>query len=173
MKLFFVDLLKLFFQILFLLGAVLVAIWFYFRLRKNHAPERPEAESDGLKLILSVKLQASERLILFLERISLNSLILRVQTSDMTVPHAQSAMIRTVREEFEYNQSQQLYVSAQTWEKIRQAKEETIRLINTAASNLKEEATSRDLASAVLQLYLSEKVSPVANAIEAIKNEIK
>ena len=167
------DLIIIFLQALFFLALVLVSIWFYFRLKNKQVSSLPQTAGDDRKLLLSVKLQASERLILFLERISANSLILRVPVSDLSVPQAQSALIRTVREEFEYNQSQQLYVSAQTWEKIRNAKEETIRQINTAASTLKEDATSRDLASAVLQLSLADKVSTVTLAIEAIKNEIR
>jgi len=173
---FIYDLIKIFLQALFFLAVILISIWFYFRILQKRAGEASSGQPEtGIKneVVTTLKLQACERLILFLERITLNSLILRVLTSDMKVAHAQSAMIRTVRAEFEYNQSQQLYVSAATWEKIRNAKEETIRLINTAASSLNEEATSHDLASSVIQLVLSEKTSPIANAIEAIKNEIR
>ena len=155
---FIYDLIKIFLQALFFLAVILISIWFYFRILQKRAGEASSGQPEtGIKneVVTTLKLQACERLILFLERITLNSLILRVLTSDMKVAHAQSAMIRTVRAEFEYNQSQQLYVSAATWEKIRNAKEETIRLINAATSTL------------------SEKVPTVAIAIEAIKNEIE
>lgn len=176
MDTFIFDLIKIFLQALFFLAVILISIWFYFRIRQQRAGEASSGQAEtGIKneVITTLKLQACERLVLFLERITLNSLILRVHTSDMKMAQAQSTMIRTVREEFEYNQSQQLYVSTQTWEKIRHAKEETIRMINTAASNLNEESTSHDLARVVIQLVLNAKTSPIANAIEAIKDEIR
>ncbi len=176
MDTFIFDLIKIFLQALFFLAVILISIWFYFRIRQKRAGEASSGQTEsGIKneVVTTLKLQANERLILFLERITLNNLILRLHTADMKVAQAQSAMIHAVREEFEYNQSQQLYVSTQTWEKIRHAKEETIRMINTAASNLNEESTSHDLARVVIQLVLNAKTSPIANAIEAIKDEIR
>ena len=176
MESFFVDLVKLFLQILFLLGAVLVAIWFYFRIRPKTAEVSAVGQADGgnrTEVIITLRLQASERLILFLERITPNNLILRVHTPDMTASQLQAALIRTVREEFEYNLSQQLYLTTKTWELIRSAKEEIIRQINRAASGLKEEGSARDLAGIILQHSLDQEWSPVSTAIEAIKREIQ
>lgn len=175
MEPFFINLLQQAIQIVFLLGAALVAIWFYFSIRQkqteNHPVIHPEQKSDA-GAITTLRLQACERLILFLERIRPNSLILRVHTSDMTAPQLQAALIRTVREEFEYNLSQQLYLSKNVWEQIRNAKEETIRQINSAVSNLKENGSARDLAAAILQISLSQERTPVNQAIEAIKQEV-
>lgn len=176
MESFLVGTLQLLLQALFLLGAVLIAIWFYFRIRMKQPECRSAIHPDqpGEKeVICTLRLQAAERLILFLERIAPNSLILRVHTPDMTASQLQSALIRTVREEFEYNLSQQLYLSTKTWELVRNAKEEIIRQINVAASSLKADASARDLAGAILQLSLSQERSQVLMAIEAIKLETR
>ena len=168
------EIIKVLILALILLGIVVFAVWYFCTLRNRKAPSivHPHERREG-DIILSVKLQACERLILFLERIRSNNLILRVHTSDMTSVQLQSALIRTIREEFEYNQSQQLYISSSSWEKIRSAKEDTIRLVNSAASGLQENATSKDLAGAILKLSLEQEPSPVIQAIEAVKKEIK
>lgn len=169
------DLIKIFLQALFFLAVVLIAIWFYFRINpkqlvKGSLPmESPAGEKDVLN---TLRLQACERLILFLERIAPNNLILRVNTPDMTASQLQAALIRTIREEFEYNLSQQLYLSANTWELIRSAKEEAIRQINLAATDLKTGGSALDLAGAILQISLAQERSSVTGAIEAIKREI-
>ncbi|MFH1161465.1 MAG: hypothetical protein V1733_11035 [bacterium] len=175
MENFFLDLFTVFLQILFLLGLIMVALWFYFRLKQKQEPIVPfhQPPDEYKRLYLSTKLQACERLILFLERISPANLILRVHTPDMTAAQLQAALIRTVREEFEYNLSQQLYISARTWELIFNAKEETIRMINAAAAKLSASATSRDLASGILQLSLNQEPSPISGAIESIREEIR
>ncbi len=173
---FFIDTLQLFLQILFLLAAILIAIWFYFRIRpksKESELRNLQESSSEKEVVSTLRLQACERLVLFLERIAPNNLILRVNSPDMTASQLQATLIRTVREEFEYNLSQQLYLSTQTWELIRNAKEETIRQINVAASDLKEGGSARDLAGAVLNLSLSQERAPVTIAIEAIKGEIR
>ncbi|MFH1297105.1 MAG: hypothetical protein ABIJ04_07535 [Bacteroidota bacterium] len=175
MNSFFLDLVKIFLQALLLLGLTLTAIWFYFRISPKLTRETLVGQSDagnGREAFTTLKLQACERLIMFLERITPNNLILRVHTPDMTASQLQGTLIRTVREEFDYNLSQQLYVSTTTWEKIRNAKEETITQINRAASNLKEDGTGRDLAAVILQLSIGQERFPVTLAIEAIKREI-
>ncbi|TSA29194.1 MAG: hypothetical protein D4R67_02415 [Bacteroidetes bacterium] len=175
MESFLVDLLNIFVLSVFLLGVILVAIWFYFRIRPKQvtglSAARP-VEEHGKEVIMTLKLQACERLILFLERITPNNLILRIHDPDMTASQLHASLIRTVREEFDYNLSQQLYVTKTTWEKIRNAKEETISQLNRAASTLKEEGTPRDLAAAILQFSVGQERSPIAVAIEAIKQEI-
>ncbi|MBE0648922.1 MAG: hypothetical protein IH596_14215 [Bacteroidales bacterium] len=176
MEAFLFDLIKIFLQALFFLALVLTAIWFYFRLRPNPANTYtlPVVDpANNKEVVHTLRLQACERLVLFLERITPNNLLLRVNTPDMSALQLQVALIRTVREEFEYNLSQQLYLTTETWELIRNAKEETIRQINTAASGMKEGSSSRDLAGAILKLSLSQERAPASIAIEAIKREIR
>jgi len=169
------DLVQQIIQMILLAGAALIVIWFYFRLRGKPQADRLPLPSEQKRedgTVIALRLQAYERLILYLERISPNNLILRVSTPDMTALQLQAALIRTIREEFEYNLSQQLYLSSGVWERIRHAKEEMIREINAAAANLKKEAMARDLAGAILQLSLSQERSPVKEAIEGIKEEL-
>jgi len=114
----------------------------------------------------TVKLQACERLILFLERISFNQLILRVHTGQMTVTRLEQLLVKSVRDEYDYNLSQQLYVSSATWDKIRHARENTLRMIHATASRLSPEAAATELANQLVKEVISSGKSPVQDAIE-------
>ncbi|MBK9286190.1 MAG: hypothetical protein IPN38_00530 [Flavobacteriales bacterium] len=81
---------------------------------------------------LPLRLQAYERVTLFLERISPGPLVLRVHKSNMSSRMLHAELIATVREELEHNVTQQVYMSEKAWAKVKQAKEETIRLLNIA-----------------------------------------
>lgn len=177
MEYFWYDILKLFLQILFLLGAALVAIWFYLRQGKQDSGIDDTLSHDPLSvnkndaLFFSLKLQACERLILFLERISLNQLVLRLLVPGMTVAQLQQLMIKTIREEFDYNLSQRLYVSASTWEKIRHVREDSIRVIDLSAAKFEGRSDARDFASALVQENLSEGKPPLQAALESVRRE--
>jgi hypothetical protein len=170
---FFLDLLKSFLQSAFLLGAFLVAIWFYFRMASTRMPHPITQDKPDPSMGFTVKLQACERLILFLERISFNQLILRVHTGQMTVTRLEQLLVKSVRDEYDYNLSQQLYVSSATWDKIRHACENTLRMIHATASRLSPEAAATELANQLVKEVISSGKSPVQDAIDAVKKEIQ
>ena len=118
-------------------------------------------------------MQAYERLVLLLERIEPSGLLVRTNMPGMSALQFQSALIQAVRSEFDHNLSQQLYVSPKAWELVRNAREETIKRINTAAMKLKPEATSADLASAILIDDIDASQSAVKNALDQLKSEAR
>ena len=131
-----------------------------------------QSGSESQKILIPLKLQACERFVLYLERIHPNNLLLRFSQPGQSVQDLQSAMVRTIREEFEYNLSQQLYISQGTWELIRNAKEEAISLVNRAAAGLPAGSTSADLSRAILDLSMERGKLPSAIAIDAVKREL-
>ena len=90
----------------------------------------------------------------------------------MTVQQLHASLIRTIREEFEYNLSQQLYISATSWEKVRSAKEEIITLINSVTSGIPDNASSHELVKAILKASVEKDSSTVMIAIESIRDQI-
>jgi hypothetical protein len=132
-----------------------------------------QSGTEEQKILLPLRLQACERFVLYLERISPNNLLLRVSQPGAGVRELQALLIRTIREEFEYNLSQQLYISQGTWELVRNAKEEAISLVNRAADNLPANANPADLSRAILDLSMERDKLPSAKAIDAIKKEIR
>ena len=153
------------------LGAVLIIIRYWFSM--NNQPSGHTIPGEEQKIILPLRLQACERIILFLERISPNNLIMRLNNPDMSSVQLQSALVKVIREEFEYNLSQQLYISLKAWELVKNAKEETIKLINVASGKIPETAASGELIKIILDLALEKDKLPVNIAIDEIKKEIQ
>lgn len=118
-----------------------------------------------------LKLQAYERLILFCERISVNGLLLRLQSSKMSAMDLQAALILAVQQEYEYNLSQQLYVSDQLWKIISLVKNQTIETITTVASSVEKDASAEDLSQQLILFIESQNNNPVETAKTAIKQE--
>jgi hypothetical protein len=170
MEVFLFSLLKIILAAGLLLVSALVVLRYYFVHRKQPVQS---AQGEEQRIILPLRLQACERIVLFLDRIAVNNLIMRINRPEMNALQLQAAMAGTIREEFEYNLSQQLYVSTKTWELVRNAKEETIRLINTASMKVPENATSSDMVRILLDLVLAEEKSAVDIALEEVKREIQ
>ncbi|MBN2894166.1 MAG: hypothetical protein JXL97_20010 [Bacteroidales bacterium] len=131
-----------------------------------------EYKLNNSKLITPIRLQAYERLVLFLERISPETVFVRVYQPGMTTKQLHQALLATVRAEYEHNLAQQVYVSDDAWEAIRNAKESVLRLINTAATSGRAQASAQEFSKLVLEAYNTVSTSPTQNAIEILKNEI-
>jgi hypothetical protein len=122
---------------------------------------------------LPLKLQAYERLILFLERIAPNSILVRVHRGGMSASQLQSDLVSTIRAEFEHNLSQQIYVSEQAWDEVKDAKEDMIRIINNAFSHVGNNATGIQMSSHIFEQILKMETLPTQKAIDFLKSEAK
>ncbi len=130
-----------------------------------------EIEKAKQDVIFPARMQAYERVVLYLERTTPDSLIRRVLKTNITARHFQSDLTSIVRSEFEHNLSQQVYISANAWAMVKTATEETLRLINISASKLNATATATDLAETMLQITAQVGKFPTQIAIENVKKE--
>ena len=158
-------------RFLFVFGGAFFLLWYY--LKNTRKPEPVLENNHDHATILPLRLQAYERFVLFLERIHPSNLIMRLNNPELTALQLQSLLVHTIREEFEYNLSQQLYVSGNSWELIKNAKEETIAMINHASSTLSQDAVSADLVKMLFEVTISRGKLPVETAIEEIKRELQ
>jgi hypothetical protein len=164
-------------HILFVFSGAFVLLWYYLKNKKEQHPEpvkQPQESPERfgvLHTILPLRLQAFERFVLFLERIHPSNLVMRLNNPDLSSVQLQSLLVRTIREEFEYNLSQQLYVSLQNWEMIRNAKEEMISLINQASVKAGENATAGELVKLIFDLTVEKGRLPLEQALAGIKKE--
>lgn len=142
-------------------------------LDKEAEKNQVQMRLDVQKITLPVRMQAYERLVLLLERIEPAGLLVRTNLPGMNASQLQSALIQAVRSEFEHNLSQQLYVSSKAWEMVRNAREEAIKRINTAAMKLPPDATSADLASLILINDIDAEQSVVKGALDVLKAEAR
>lgn len=144
--------------------------------RVNESRERAAIASIRSKSrqdTLPTRLQAYERLVLFLERVEPNHLILRVHRPGMSAALLQSELLRAVRNEFEHNLTQQLYVSAQAWARVQESKDAVLQLIQSAGSKMGNTSTGIDLSTAMFAILGAAGVSPTQQAIEMLKNEAR
>ena len=131
-----------------------------------------DEHKESLKVVTPIRLQAYERMALYLERISPNSLILRTFRPGMDIKALQTAMTKSIRDEWEHNLSQQVYLGTESWNRIREAKEEMINLINGSAVKLPADTDPSSLAGAIFESCAKSKV-PTDEAIEFMKKEIQ
>lgn len=111
-----------------------------------------ELKVQALKIIMPLKVQAYERFLLFLERAQLPQLVKRVYMPGMEKGAFHLQLLQNVREEFEHNLAQQLYVSNSTWNAVVNAKEELVNQINTTFEQLKDEEDVAILAQSLVAL---------------------
>lgn len=127
---------------------------------------------NNQNMITPLRLQAYERSILFLERISPENLIMRVNRSGFTCQQLQSELLQSIRSEFEHNLSQQIYISHGAWEMLKIARGRTIQLINSMAEKSPKDSPSINLSKAILETIVDQEKTPAADAIAFIKKEI-
>lgn len=160
-----------FLRFVVLFGGAFFLLWYYLKNTKKNVTAGTSTTDKNI--IIPLRLQAYERFVLFLERIHPSNLVMRLNTPELTAAQLQSLVVRTIREEFDYNISQQLYISTSLWDLIRNAKEETIAMINQTSSELPDGAMASDLAQRVLALSISKGKLPVEEALDEIKKEVR
>lgn len=123
---------------------------------------------------IRLRLQAYERLAVFMERISPRSIVPRVYLPGMTVQDLRTALQVTINTEFEHNLSQQLYVSRQVWETVKGVKEQELAMIHQIASQLSPDAAATELHRRVTDFILtSETQPPTEVALQIISDEAR
>lgn len=138
-------------------------------LQKKHL----EVRGKSIETVLPNRLHAYERVCLFLERISPNNLIVRLNNGKYTAGEFQQILLNEIREEYNHNVSQQVYMSDEVWEKVKSAKEDLIVMINEATANLPEGATNLELARKLFEKAMEKEEDLIQSALLAVKNEIR
>ena len=135
--------------------------------------KRLEVRSRAIETILPNRLQAYERMCLFLERMSPPNLLLRLNNPTYSARELHKILLDEIRNEYNHNVSQQIYMSEEVWSMIKSAKEDLTVLINEASSALPEEATGLDLSRKIFELSLEKNVEPISHALTELKKEIQ
>ncbi len=159
------------------LPAIVVFLTAYLVIRnflKNEEQRRKvELALANQKELLPLRLQAYERIALFLERISPESIVMRISKPGMNSRQLHAELISAIRSEYEHNLSQQVYISSQVWELVRNARGNVVKLINSASGEIKENASAMTLSKKILELAMEHKSAPTETALQALKQEIR
>lgn len=153
---------------------VMITAWLVIghMLRDDRDRRRQELLLQTVKTITPVRLQAYERIILLLERISPESLIMRTSRPGMTAQQLHAELISNVRAEYEHNLSQQIYMSNESWEMVKNARGTVVKLINNVASQLPQAATGEELSRLLLEEVMDMDAEPCRTPISFIKAEV-
>ncbi len=123
---------------------------------------------------LRLRLQAYERLVLFLERINPRLIIPRVYDPSMTVLDLRTAIVMSINAEFEHNLAQQVYVSPNLWSSVRTAKEQELSMINHISDTLNPDAPARELHIRILEVIAAANTDlPSEMAINVVNAEAR
>jgi len=167
-----------FFEILkIILPATVVFVAAYLIVKNFLDNEQKRRDGEIKRLnqatITPLRLQAFERIVIFLERANPSSLVVRVNKNGMTAQQLHLELIKTIKTEYEHNLSQQIYMSAGSWELVKTTKEEIIKLINISSTKVPAENSSNDLAMMVINIAsnLGKKL-PNDIALDYIKKEV-
>ena len=149
-----------------------VAYYFFLAHTKNEERKlRLSLLKENQKQSLPIKLQAYERMALFLERINPSKLVLRITSVNNDINAYSQSLINTIEQEFEHNLAQQIYISDQCWSVILSAKNATLYMIKKTA----EEETvtnAQELREAMIKRILSD-TAPSSSALTFIKDEVR
>tara|TARA_B100000941_G_C28274822_1_gene433389 strand:+ start:120 stop:644 length:525 start_codon:yes stop_codon:yes gene_type:complete len=161
----------------FILPAVLVMILSVYMLNKvlNHDHSRRvfEYKKSVAKEMVTLRMQAYERLALFLERMQPSNLLLRVHKPNMKSSTLHAVLLKTIRSEFDHNMSQQVYVSDSVWKLINQAKDQLIVTINQNVTSVSPESDATELRNLIIEASLEEQNWLVDKALSLLKEELR
>ncbi|RYZ26794.1 MAG: hypothetical protein EOO10_14565 [Chitinophagaceae bacterium] len=124
---------------------------------------------------LKLRLQAYERLTLFAERAGLQNLVSRLAAggSGDSAATLHNQLINELKQEYEYNVSQQLYVSKEVWNAVTKLKDQNIFIVNQLAATLPQQANSKDLGKLILEYSMTEKAELNNIVLDALQYEAK
>jgi hypothetical protein len=158
--------------IILFLVLLLAFIWLLteFSSIKKELAERKNNEPETLRL----RLQAYERITLLTERIALQNLLSRNTNSGLTCRQMQMALIDSIKQEYDYNISQQIYVSPEVWRAVNNLKEQNIYIINQLASTLPAQASGMDLNKHIIDYLINNSNASLHTIVlDAINFEAK
>jgi hypothetical protein len=161
--------------IIFPAGAVLLTTIFF--LRKETSKEvrsmQMELKKQRQEFFLPSRVEAYQRSVLLMERIHPNSLVMRLHNPGLPAKTLQADFLQAIREEFDHNVAQQLFVSLNGWQMVKNSKEETIKIINIAGNQMTATSTGLDLSAKIFEIVAEVGQLPTEITVEFLKRELQ
>ena len=161
-------------SLLMILGGAAVVGALYYFLNKGSKPAPAENMASTAGNNNALRLQAYERLALLVDRIAIPNLVSRTSHDGLNARDLQFILTKTIREEFEYNITQQIYVSEEVWNAVKNLKEKNLLLINQAAASLAPNAPALELSRKILEHLMTDKAATLPELVsQALSFEAK
>lgn len=156
-------------------GLVLLTAIHFFRKEQALAALKfhQEIRAKKVDILLPNQIEAYQRALLLMERIHPNNLVMRTITPGVPAHLFQAELLKSIREEFDHNVAQQLFISPQAWKVVEQAKNETVKIIHVAGNSLTDTSVSTDLATRIFEMVAEIGDMPTDIALNALKEDIQ
>ncbi|MCC4213844.1 hypothetical protein [Leeuwenhoekiella parthenopeia] len=149
-----------------------IAYYFFDSFLKNEEGRRRFLlHKETQKDVLPLKLQAYERLTLFLERINPTQLLIRVKPVTDDKKAYVDLIAATIEQEFEHNLTQQIYLSSECWGVIKSSKNALIQQLRKSVA--KNEITSAHQLREYLIQNPDGQENPTRVALDYLKTEVR
>lgn len=159
--------------LLMALIALLISFFCFYQVNQLRKTKAANTEQDSFNT-RPLQLQAYERLVLLAERIAIPNLVSRVNQPGLSVREMQLLLLESIRQEYDYNATQQIYVSPVAWEAVTNLKDQNMLIINQVAATLPPEATATDLNRQLLDFVITQKKGALHSIVlEAINFEAR
>ncbi|MDB5246198.1 MAG: hypothetical protein JWQ40_592 [Segetibacter sp.] len=153
--------------LIFIIIALLVLFCIFVLFQQKKKEKRVESNGDDSST-RALRLQAYERLTLLVDRVALPNLISRVNQAGVSARDMQLLLTRSLKEEFDYNISQQIYVSPEAWDAVKNLKEQNMLVVNQLASALPPNATGLDLNKLLLEYLMTDKKGQLHEVVSEV-----
>jgi len=151
--------------------AVLLSMLTFYLLYSKQNTKKP---ADPAFTTRPLQLQAYERLVILTERVALPNIVSRANQPGLTAREMQLLMLESIKQEFEYNSSQQIYVSPVAWQAVNNLKEQNMLIINQIAQTLPADARGLDLGKRIMEVIIAQDKKVLHNIVlEALNYEAR
>ena len=156
-------------------GAVLFTVVLFLRKQseKDLRNMQIELKKERQSFFLPNRVEAYQRAVLLMERISPNSLVMRLHNPGFPAKMMQAELLKAIREEYDHNVAQQIFISPKAWEMVRNSKEETIKIINIAGGQMSDVSMALDLGAKIFEITAEVGKLPTEITIEFLKRELQ
>ncbi|MGG9972643.1 hypothetical protein ACQ33O_12690 [Ferruginibacter sp. SUN002] len=137
-------------------------------IRRELKAKQPTVADNGM-----LRLQAYERLSLLADRITLKNLVSRTHSTGYTVEELKAGLTETIRQEYEHNITQQIYVNPEVWKAVTNLKEQNIYIINQLATAIPPQAPAVELSKLILEYTSNNNAELSGIVLDAIQFEVK
>lgn len=156
-------------------GAVLMTAIFFMRKsgeRDIHSIQL-ELKKERQTFFLPNRVDAYQRSVLLMERIHPNSLVMRHNNPGIPAAAMQVALLESIRNEYEHNMAQQIFISKESWDLVKKAKDETTRIIHLAGQQMETTSLGMDLSSKIFEIVAEVGMLPTEIAVDILKKELQ
>lgn len=156
-------------------GAVLITVILFLRKQgeKDLRNIQFELKKERQAYFLPNRVEAYQRAVLLMERISPNSLVMRLHNPGLPAKMLQAELLQAIREEYDHNVAQQIFISPRAWEMVRNSKEETTKIINIAGGQMDTTSMGMDLSAKIFEISAEVGKLPTEITVEYLKKELQ